>query len=410
MAAERDEEARRAHGADAREGGTIVTYARTCLDTFRERPLGAVDSLILSWFAYFRLPSALLRDVPALTGPEGAPLPALMRAEFFDEMMGTSWDPEGSRELLCAACASPRFRTVRVALYRALSNEEREEQFAAVTFILPGGAVYVAFRGTDSTIVGWKEDFNMAFQSPVPAQVSAAAYLERVAGEYAGPLYVGGHSKGGNLAVYAAIMLPHAQQDRIVRAFSHDGPGFNENFLRGRGFARMRDRIDKTLPRSSVFGMIFEDQEDYSIVDSTSFALLQHNPFSWVVDGAEFRCVERISAGARYVDSTLASWMRSVTPEERGRFIDTVFDVIGAADSERFAQIRDNWQVTLPKMLAAAGDIDPETRQLIMRTIRALVKCATLGQAADAAARMAAAASDAAAKMAEHLPTTRPRL
>ena len=108
MAAERDEEARRAHGADAREGGTIVTYARTCLDTFRERPLGAVDSLILSWFAYFRLPSALLRDVPALTGPEGAPLPALMRAEFFDEMMGTSWDPEGSRELLCAACASPR--------------------------------------------------------------------------------------------------------------------------------------------------------------------------------------------------------------------------------------------------------------------------------------------------------------
>lgn len=410
MAAEREEELRRAHGADAQEDGTIVTYARTCLDTFRERPLGAVDSLILSWLSYFRLPAPLLAEAPDLAGSRGAPLASLLRAEHFDEMMGTSWDPEGSRDLLFAVCASPRFRTVRVALYRALSNEEREEQFAAVTFILPGGAVYVAFRGTDSTIVGWKEDFNMAFQSPVPAQVSAAAYLERVAGEYAGPLYVGGHSKGGNLAVYASIMLPHAQQDRIVRAFSHDGPGFNENFLRGRGFARMRERVDKTLPRSSVFGMIFEDQEDYSIVDSTSFALLQHNPFSWVVDGAEFRCVERISAGARYVDSTLASWMRSVTPEERGRFIDTVFDIIGAADSERFAQIRDNWQVTLPKMLAAAGDIDPETRQLIMRTIRALVKCATLGQAADAAARMAAAASDAAAKMAEHLPTTRPRL
>ena len=410
MAAEREEELRRAHGADMQEGGTIVTYARSQLDTFDERPLNAVDSLIFSWFAYFRLPQSLLDEVPALATWEGAPLSTLMRAEHFDEMMGTSWDPEGSRDLLLAACASPRFRDVRVAGYRALSNEEREEQFAAVTFLIPGGAAYAAFRGTDSTIVGWKEDFNMAFQSPVPAQVSAAAYLERVAAACPGPLYVGGHSKGGNLAVYAAIMLPHAQQDRIVRAFSHDGPGFNENFLRGRGFARMRDRIDKTLPRSSVFGMIFEDQEDYSIVDSTSFALLQHNPFSWVVDGAEFRCVERISAGARYVDSTLASWMRSVTPEERGRFIDTVFDVIGAADSERFAQIRDNWQVTLPKMLAAAGDIDPETRQLIMRTIRALVKCATLGQAADAAARMAAAASDAAAKMAEHLPTTRPRL
>ena len=204
-------------------------------------------------------------------------------------------------------------------------------------------------------------------------------------------------------------MLPLAQQDRIVRAFSHDGPGFNENFLRGRGFARMRDRVDKTLPRSSVFGMIFEDQEDYSIVDSTSFALLQHNPFSWVVDGTEFRCVERISAGARYVDSTLASWMRSVTPEERGRFIDTVFEVIGAADSERFAEIRGRWQTTVPKMLAAAGDIDPETRQLIMRTVGALVKCATVGQVADAAARVAASASGAAARMADRLPTTRPR-
>ena len=369
MAAEREEELRRAHGADMQEGGTIVTYARTQLDTFAERPLNAVDSLIFSWFAYFRLPQSLLDEVPALATWEGAPLSTLMRAEHFDEMMGTSWDPEGSRDLLLAACASPRFRDVRVAGYRALSNEEREEQFAAVTFLIPGGAAYAAFRGTDSTLVGWKEDFNMAFQSPVPAQVSAAAYLERVAAARPGPLYVGGHSKGGNLAVYAAIMLPHAQQDRIVRAFSHDGPGFNENFLRGRGFARMRDRIDKTLPRSSVFGMIFEDQEDYSIVDSTSFALLQHNPFSWVVDGAEFRCVERISAGARYVDSTLASWMRSVTPEERGRFIDTVFEVIAAADSERFAEIRGRWQTTVPKMLAAAGDIDPETRQLIMRTI-----------------------------------------
>lgn len=410
MAAEREEELRRAHGADAQEDGTIVTYARTCLDTFRERPLGAVDSLILSWLSYFRLPAPLLAEAPDLAGSRGAPLASLLRAEHFDEMMGTSWDPEGSRDLLFAVCASPRFRDIRVALCRATSNEEREEQFAAATFLLPDGAVYVAFRGTDSTIVGWKEDFNMAFQCPVPAQVSAAAYLKRVAETYPGALYVGGHSKGGNLAVYASIMLPHAQQDRIVRAFSHDGPGFNENFLRGRGFARMRDRVDKTLPRSSVFGMIFEDQEDYSIVDSTSFALLQHNPFSWVVDGTEFRCVERISAGARYVDSTLASWMRSVTPEERGRFIDTVFEVIGAADSERFAEIRGRWQTTVPKMLAAAGDIDPETRQLIMRTVGALVKCATVGQVADAAARVAASASGAAARMADRLPTTRPRL
>lgn len=389
--------------------GNFVTYAKTQFEPLHVRPLCAVDSLVLSWLAYFKLND----QSPVYQGFcswDGLSVRELLRAEDFDAMFGESWDPQGSRELLFAVCSSPRFRDMRVCGYRTSFSEEAEEQFAAVTFQLSDGTVYAAFRGTDSTLVGWKEDFNMAFQSPVPAQVSAAEYLEEVAHALPGALYAGGHSKGGNLAVYAAIMCPHALQDRIVRVFSHDGPGFNEQFLRGKGFARMRGRIDKTLPRSSMFGMIFEDQEDYAIVDSTSFALLQHNPFSWVVDGTDFKRVERISAGARYLDKTLSDWMARIPPEERGRVIDAVFDVIGATDATYFAEIRDSWQESLPKMRAAAGEVPAETRDLFKRLIKALVRTATIGQvadtagrAADAAGRLVESATQAAGKMASRL-------
>ncbi len=392
--------------------GNFVTYAETQLDALDERPFCAVDSLVLSWLAYFRLPA----DDGRFATWEGAPVRELLRAECYESMFGGTWDPEGSRALLCAVCASPRFRTMRVAGYTTRFDEGQEEQFAAMTFRLGDGSAYIAFRGTDSTIVGWKEDFNMAFQSPVPAQESAARYLVDAATALPGPLYVGGHSKGGNLAVYASIMCPHAQQDRIVRAFSHDGPGFNERFLRGAGFARMRERIDKTLPQSSVFGMIFEDQEDYAIVESTGFSLLQHNPFTWVVEGADFKRVERISAGARYLDSTLADWLRGVSPDQRGRFIDALFSVLDVTDAERFADVRADWRENVPKMIAAAGELDPETRALIIQTLKVLARSATVGRASAAAGRAAEildqisdAASSVASRVSSMLPGSEER-
>ena len=361
--------------------GNFVTYTQTQLDTLSERPFGAVDSLVLSWFSYFHLPA----DDSRFSTWEGAPLRDLMRAECFEGMFGTTWDSDGSRDLLFAACANPRFRDIRVCGYRTRFDEATEEQFAAMTFRLPDGSSYVAFRGTDSTIVGWKEDFNMAFQSPVPAQESAARYLAEAAEVCPGSLLVGGHSKGGNLAVYAAACCAQPIQDRIVCAFSHDGPGFNEQFLRGEGFSRIADRIDKTLPQSSVFGMIFEDQEDYAIVESTGFSLLQHNPFTWVVEGADFKRVGRITAGARYLDSTLADWLRGVTPEERGRFIDALFELVEATDAERFADVRADWRESIPKMVAAAGDIDPQTRSLIIETLKVLARAATVDRASEVA-------------------------
>lgn len=352
----------------------FLTYAQTAFDSFDERAFCSVDSLVFAWLSYLRLPG----DMPELAGWQGLDVRELLRAECYRDMIGDLWDPEGSRALLEAVTASPRYRGVRVCGYRAVNDVETTEQFAAITFRFPAGFSYLSFRGTDSTIVGWKEDFNMAFRCPVPSQESAARYVDEVAAAIDGPLLCGGHSKGGNLAVYGAAMCSDAARDRIERTFSHDGPGFVEEFLSGDAFEGLASRIDKTLPQSSIFGMMFETQEDYAIVESTEFSLLQHNPFSWVVDGYDFVYCEHLSAGARYVDSSIREMLLAVEPAERERFVDALFSVFEATGAERFADIAGNLRESLPVMLQAAQGFDKETRRFISQTIVAILKCALM--------------------------------
>ena len=313
-----------------------------------------------------------------LTNWQGLDVRELLRAECYRDMIDDLWDPEGSRALLEAVAASPRYRGVHVCGYRVVSDVVATEQFAAMAFRFPAGFSYLSFRGTDSTIVGWKEDFNMAFRCPVPAQESAARYVDEAADAIDGPLLCGGHSKGGNLAVYGAAMCSDVARERIERAYSHDGPGFVEEFLNGNAFADLSGRIDKTLPRSSIFGMMFETQEDYAIVESTEFSLLQHNPFSWVVDGCDFVYCERLSAGARYVDGSIREMLLTVSPSERERFVDALFSVFEATDAERFADIAGNLRESLPVMLQAAQGFDKDTRRFVSQTIVAILKCALL--------------------------------
>lgn len=364
--------------------GSFLTYAQTALDPFTKRPLCELDSLVFSWLAYYRL-SAPLRHARTR---EGIALHELLRAEDFESMFGTSWDPEGSRELLFAVCASPRFRDARLTCFAFKTDEASAEQFAAMTFTLPGGGAYIAFRGTDSTLVGWREDFDMASRCPVPSQREARAYVEHVASYVEGPLYLGGHSKGGNLAVYAAATVPASVQDRIVRVFSHDGPGFDRALVEGDGYTRIRDRVDKTVPKSSIIGLIMDTERDFTVVESGGISVLQHNPFLWEADGCEFRRADGLSASSRYFGATVADWMDRFTPEERGAFIATLFDVLGVTGAQRFADIRDSWRTSLPAMRDAAESLAPEQRAFVMDVLKALVRVATIDRVLDASSSL----------------------
>ena len=372
--------------AQARAGkpGNFLTYAQTVHDTFADRPFCTLDSLVFSWMSYYRLNSAL--RLSHTRG--GIALHELMRAEDFDTMFGTNWDPEGSRDLLFAVCSSPRFRNARLCLFAFRTDLDSAEQFAAMTFLLPGGGAFIAFRGTDSTLVGWHEDFNMASRCPVPSQREARVYLERVASAVDGPLYLGGHSKGGNLAVYAASCVDASIQERIVRVYSHDGPGFNEEFLESEGYRRVRERVEKVVPKSSIIGLIMDAERDFTVVESDGISVLQHNPFLWEVDGCAFRVADGLSASSRYFAATISDWMDRFTAEERASFIDTLFDVLSVPGAMRFADIRETWRTSLPAIRDAAEALAPEQRAFVMDVLKALARVATIDRVSDAASSL----------------------
>lgn len=353
----------------AKDFENVVDYVRGTLDTFGQRDVCRVDSLVFSMLSYLRLPEAV-----AESEYEGVPLRDLYRAEWFEPMCSKVYDPQSSQELLAAVAASPRFRDVRVGGYVSRTNEVAEQQFSAMTFHLYPHATFVAFRGTDNTLVGWKEDFNLSFQTSIPSQVSALRYLERVAGRTEGRLWCGGHSKGGNLAVYAGVMCMPATRARMVRCFSHDGPGFSRKTMADDRWSDLAELVDKTIPQSSLIGMIFEQQEnDYAVVRSHSIGFSQHDPYSWEVDGHDFAPEEEIGDAAQRIDSTVNAWLNEHSPEERERFVDAIFTVIGASGQDSFSDIRATWRTSMPKMAMALRDLDPTDRKIVMEAAGDLV-------------------------------------
>ena len=324
----------------------IVSYAKEHMESFDVRPLNRVDSLILSELSYFQLP----KELSKARGWRGVRLAELFRAECFEQMFDGVWDGESCRQLLTALSASPRFRDIHVMGYRQQSNVADEKQFAAVTFRLSKRLFYVAFRGTDATPVGWKEDFNMAFQYPVPSQEAAAAYL----------------------AVYAAANCGKRARKRIEKVYSHDGPGFAQEVLESDLFQAVLTRIEKTVPQSSLIGMLFENQEDFTIVKSRGIGLLQHDPYSWVVEDGDFTYPDRLTADARYLDRTLNQWIRSLSQEDRERFVDGLYDLIEENGIKSFTEIRDDWRKNIPALVHSVTHMDEDTKEFMQRSLKEL--------------------------------------
>ena len=351
----------------------MITYAETMMDSFEVRPFNSVDSLILAWVSYMRFPKLM----EGLRSWNGVGIRELLRAECFPEMFADLWNPEGNRQLLFALAASPRFRGITVCGYVEQLDKGQEKQFSAVTFKIRPGLSYVAFRGTDATIVGWKEDFNMAFQCPVPSQEAAAKYLGEAAAHTQGALLVGGHSKGGNLSVYASASCASEVWGRIQKVYSHDGPGFQETVLKSEAFQRTLPKVEKTIPQSSLVGMLLENQEDFLVVKSSSVSLWQHDPFSWNVEDGQFCLLSELTPGAKQRDATLNEWIRELSEEERERFVDALFEVIDVNGIDTVSEFGSSWKKNIPAAFQKVSQLDPETREFVFSALKKLAALRT---------------------------------
>ena len=347
---------------------SILGYARTSFDTFDERPFCQVDSLVLSSIAYTFFPEEILPEEDW----NGIYFTDLLKAEYFEQMFHGIWNGKSCLKLLIALACSPRFRNIRICGYTQKYDTATETQFSAVTFRLTPDTSYIAFRGTDSSLIGWKEDFNMAFQEPIAGQLEALRYLNKAAGQLPGSLYLGGHSKGGNLAVYSAVKADPSIRKRILDIYSHDGPGFLKSFLELPEYRQIKDRIHKTVPQSSLVGMLFETQEDYKVVKSRALPLFQHDPASWVVNGNDFAYAKRLNSTARHMDETLNTWILGLSPSDRERFVDTLFELLNSTGVFSTNELIQNWPANLQTILKATKNLNPENREFLRRTIRDL--------------------------------------
>lgn len=294
-----------------------------------------------------------------------------LQAERYATMF-TGLVPTKTKELLIAISASPRFRDMIVCDYLSLFDVEQQTQFAAMTFIQKREFAYVGFRGTDSSLTGWKEDFNMAFSWPIPSQEQAERYLNAIAGHLPKALMIGGHSKGGNLAIFAAIKAQPKVQDRIVRIFNHDGPGFKPAAFTPDDFTTVKDRISKTVPIDSIVGMLMESRGNYRVVKSTAKGIMQHDPFSWEIDGDNFVYEDAISDNAKFTDQVLSEWLGHFSDDELSIIVDAIFTAVEASGAEDATDILSGGAKTVALLTEASKNTGEPERSILRNALKVL--------------------------------------
>ena len=268
---------------------------------------------------------------------------------------------------------TPRFRDLVLSGRRERADREEARQFAALTVGLPDGSHFAVFRGTDDTIAGWKENFLMAVQEAIPAQMDAREYLIWAAEIYPGPLIVGGHSKGGNLAVYGAASAPPAVQARLAAVYNYDGPGFQEPFLQTPGYARVRGRIHTILPQNSMVGTLLTQETECTVVRSSHFGPAAHDGFTWEVRGTDFvRHEGGLSRSSRAFDAAMGTLLEERSEERRRQFIEEFFGVLTSTGA---VTLTDLTEQKLRQALAMARNLhqEPEVRKFVTDMLERMV-------------------------------------
>ena len=222
----------------------------------------------------------------------------------------------------------PRFQSLMLSGYRKIDDSNNTEQFSALTVRIPDGTRYITFRGTDDNIFAWKENFRMSIVDTIPAQEDALRYLRWALDAYDGSFIVCGHSKGGNLAVYAASMLPQDLQDRIISVYNFDGPGFRDDFLKQEGYLRILPKLTSLIPQNSIVGLLLSTGKDPEIVISDCFGAKAHDGFTWKVLGTSFVRSEALSPSSALFQEAMNKTLSRMNLEERDEFIEDFFRIM----------------------------------------------------------------------------------
>lgn len=338
--------------------------------TLEEDDFNEIDVLILAELSYLPFEKLSLSPTSAPISIREASLQLLALPDIKESVL-----LEDDLGLICALSESDRFCGMFLKNYVNRIDVETQTQFSAITVQVNEMLSCVLFRGTDSTLVGWKENFNMSFICPVPAQKSAVGYLETMVGSSDSDLIVAGHSKGGNLAMYAATFCNPEIQNRIISIYNFDGPGFDKKVLSTEQYHRVRDKMTTYVPQFSIVGMLLEHEEQYIIVRSSQrLGHLQHDVYSWEVEKNHLSYLDSVSRGSRFIDSTLKGWLADMDVSQREKFVDALYSILTQTKARTLHEMNDRWFDSAITIFSSMHNLDNETRKLIIKALSLLAK------------------------------------
>lgn len=342
--------------------------------TFAADAFNEVDNLILSQLVYVDFAGI----VPGLKENGEISL---------KEASGRFWEQHDQKEVLSHVsmtktapflmqkmAKTERFQTAVLSGYVNDISDEEQSQFSVVCVRLSDGSLYVAFSGTDDTIVGWRENFNMGFLDTTPGQIKAVDYLNAAVRESDKIVRVGGHSKGGNLAVYASVKCKKTVQQKIVNVYNNDGPGFSRELIESDAYQRMSPKISTILPESSIVGMLLVHNGDYEVVKSDNSGAQQHDVMSWNVMGKSPVYVEQVALKSVMLDETLKNWLYQLSNEERQQLVDAAFTMLKEANIKTVDDFYNSKWKVLQELIRAQSRLPEETQKLFLRAVRLLWK------------------------------------
>lgn len=330
---------------------------------FSVSPFNEVDALVLSELAYADFHGVVAEANQRITIEQARRL--FWEKHTREEIMAQDSYTKTAPFLLDGMAGKARFGGTVMANYYDVIDTNVDFQLAALTFYLPDGTAFVAFRGTDDTVVGWKEDFNLSYMPETEGQRRAAKYLNDHFMSQSVPLRVGGHSKGGNLAMYAAVCAEKAVRDRVIAVYNNDGPGFLKEFTETDAYREMLPRIICTVPEKAVIGTLLNSEAYQHVVKSTANGIYQHDGFSWQVLGNHFVEADSRSGGSVVLESTLHQWLAEQSEEKRRTFVNTLFGLLESTGRATIGEIRGDMPGSLSSMWKMLESMPKEHRETV---------------------------------------------
>ena len=337
--------------------------------SFSIKPFNEVDSLILAELSYVNLylcnkfpeSSFCIKDIPLY----------LLNDK---KVYAHSVDAKRNKVMLNLMFNSIRYKDIIIKDIKEIFDKERINQFMAVTFILPNNTMYIAYRGTDTSLLGWREDFLMLINKTIPSQDEALDYTLKALKENDCNFYLGGHSKGGNLAFYSALMLPTEYHHRLIEAHSFDGPGFRKGLDQFENKDKIIDKLIKYRTHRDFVGFFLNNMERYKVVYSNGILLGGHDPFAWKVDsnGTNFIYKSAITKGAYKTANKYIKWLDTLSDDDIALAIDAFYAVFYKCD-----EIYDLFRNVVPRLMRrkkALNKFNEEERKRIKEIYGRLFK------------------------------------